>query len=194
MIRSIVKMPTRSHLQPVRSGWTPVPDEPLFYPDDLPTEWRLTYFANELTGVLVPRSEWAGASPAALGQWRQDVPVRFRLYLELGAANPDVDLVRHRLGDRLGGWVVGLDRAENEAPAETCFVRVESLTAAAVSGARALACPAPTAVIGDPVAERQWLERLAGAAEGRPTLVLMGTAPFAVVRRWQTLVELLGFA
>jgi hypothetical protein len=189
-------MPIRSHLQPVRSGWTPVPDEPPFYPDDLPTEWRLIYFANELTGVLVPRAEWVGANPAVLGQWRQDVPVRFRLYLELGDAERDVglDLVRERLGNRLGGWVVGPDRAGDETPPETCFVRVESLTAAAVSGARALACPAPTEVIGDPVAERQWLERLAGVAGGRPTLVLMGTAPFAVVRRWQTLVELLGFA
>jgi hypothetical protein len=189
-------MPIRNHIQPVRSGWTPVPDEPPFYPDDLPVEWRLTYFANELTGVLVPRADWVAAAPAVLGQWRQEVPERFRLYPELGDADSVVGLalVRERLGDRLGGWVVGSDSAGDERPAETCFVRVESLTAATVSGAGALACPAPPDLIGNPVAERQWLERLASAAGGRPTLVLMGRAPFAALRRWQVLVELLGFA
>ncbi|MEN8128754.1 MAG: hypothetical protein ABFS45_00885 [Pseudomonadota bacterium] len=54
-----------------------------FYPHDLPSPWRLTYYANEYRQVLVPTRCWdkAGLAPAA--QWYEDVHEAFRFYLLL---------------------------------------------------------------------------------------------------------------
>ena len=30
----------------------------VFYPDDIPEEWRLGFFANEFNALLVPWSQW----------------------------------------------------------------------------------------------------------------------------------------
>jgi len=59
-------------------GW----DE-LFYPDDLPPEWRLTYYANEFPLVLLPAAVWRLAQPAELDDWRDDVSERFRFVLDV---------------------------------------------------------------------------------------------------------------
>jgi hypothetical protein len=56
-----------------------------FYPEDLPEDWRLAYFANAFESVLVPATNWCETPPGRLTQWAQDVPERFRFYLELDA-------------------------------------------------------------------------------------------------------------
>lgn len=53
-----------------------------FYPDDLPQDWRLTYYANAFRSVLVPAERllrMAGDEPA---QWLEDVPDGFIFFLE----------------------------------------------------------------------------------------------------------------
>lgn len=57
-----------------------------FYPEDLPEDWRLSYFANAFQSVLVPAASWRGASGERLAQWAEDVPDRFRFYLEVDAS------------------------------------------------------------------------------------------------------------
>lgn len=56
-----------------------------FYPDDLPPEWRLTYYGNEFLQVLVPADRWWGVQ-APWEQWREDVDPSFRFVLEIGNA------------------------------------------------------------------------------------------------------------
>jgi hypothetical protein len=63
-----------------------------FYPEDLPEDWRLSYFANAFQSVLVPAASWREAPRGRLAQWAEDVPDRFRFYLELDAS------------DGPGGW------------------------------------------------------------------------------------------
>ncbi len=62
-------------------GWQGV-----FYPEDLPAEWRLGYYANEWRAVLVPYQRWAaGEEPAVdrrLRQWCSEVDEQFTLLLE----------------------------------------------------------------------------------------------------------------
>lgn len=96
-------------ITPVRSGWDPdpasgVPAEAL-YPDGLPPEWRLTYLANELWGVCVPRARWQAARPDTLAQWRQEVPARFRFFLACQPGDRQPSFTEQPLGERLGGWV-----------------------------------------------------------------------------------------
>ncbi|MCW8905990.1 MAG: hypothetical protein OQL28_01975 [Sedimenticola sp.] len=54
-----------------------------FYPDDLPSEWRLTYYGNEFHQVLVPAGYWRQGE-APWEQWREDVDPSFRFVLEAG--------------------------------------------------------------------------------------------------------------
>jgi len=53
-----------------------------FYPDDLPPEWRLTYYGNEFRQVLVPADRWQrGEAPWI--QWQEDVDPSFRFIFEV---------------------------------------------------------------------------------------------------------------
>jgi uncharacterized protein YecE (DUF72 family) len=54
-----------------------------FYPDDLPSGWRLTYYANWLRAVLVPGETWNGADVEVVRQWAADCDEAFRFVLEL---------------------------------------------------------------------------------------------------------------
>ncbi|MGD8587824.1 MAG: hypothetical protein PVG22_03230 [Chromatiales bacterium] len=90
-------------------GW---PGE--FYPDDLPSEWRLTYLANEFPGVLVPHHIWSSVEIQTLHSWHHDVGSGFRFYLEL---NQEVDLQfwgekSACLEDGFGGFVGDLSCLE----------------------------------------------------------------------------------
>jgi hypothetical protein len=57
-----------------------------FYPDDLPREWRLDYYANEYDAVVVPREEWLAAGDERLVQWLGEVPQGFRFYWEFAGS------------------------------------------------------------------------------------------------------------
>jgi hypothetical protein len=181
---------------PLRTGWDPAPDEMSFYPDGLPPEWRLTYLANELDGLLVAAPEWCSADPRLIGQWRLDVPARFRFFLEVEGVGPGTGvcaLARDMLDDRFGGWVASRDVREETGLVEPVYESVGSSSALADSSASRLACRVPETHTEDLRSARLWLEGVAAAAAGRPTLVLMGQARVEDVRRWQALVELLGF-
>lgn len=60
------------------SGWNDI-----FYPGDLPEDWRLSYYANEFSGVLVPESVWRAADPGIFAEWCDDVADNFLFFLEL---------------------------------------------------------------------------------------------------------------
>lgn len=96
-------------------GW-----DGLFYPDDLPPEWRLTYYANEFPLVLLPAAAWCSTQPTALEDWRDDVPERFRFVLDVtGVTVADRPILQQlancqaTLGESLAGVVSRspLDRA-----------------------------------------------------------------------------------
>ena len=68
-------------------GWDHAGWRGAFYPEDLPQEWRLTYYANEFTGVLVPESVWRAADPETIAIWCDDVTDGFLFFLELQDPN-----------------------------------------------------------------------------------------------------------
>lgn len=95
-------------------GWEHEGWNGLFYPADLPSEWRLAYFANEFRAVLVPSEVWARCTRAQLVQWRADVRNDFRFFIELAcdpACMEGLVQVCTRLPDKLdvlGDLVGGL--------------------------------------------------------------------------------------
>lgn len=184
-----------SRILPVRTGWDPSPGDADFYPDDLPEDWRLTYFANALGAVALDADAWAHADAVRIAQWCRDVPASFAFYLRHDPCAVAVSAsagIQAGLGERFGGWILCPDHGGAGVLLQPAYVLVGSLSAAAGSRASALACAVPAGLDTDLRAARRWLEGLAAAAQGRPALAVMGGARFEDVRRWQSLVELLG--
>lgn len=90
-------------------GW----DSPVwstFYPEDLPQEWRLDYYSNEFTSLVVPASDWAGVSIDEAASWLAEAPEGFRFYWELADAEGASRLLelagQHGSADgHLAGWL-----------------------------------------------------------------------------------------
>ena len=82
-----------------------------YYPDELPDEWMLSYFANEFRCILVPHTIWLDADKDSIAQWYEDVHDQFSFIVEfIPDAGSDLNappiLERlEALGDRLCGIV-----------------------------------------------------------------------------------------
>ncbi len=95
-----------------------------YYPDDLPADWRLDYYANEQFAVVVPYADWADEEDETLLEWQEQVSDDFRFYWEL----PEGDeaaldrLQRLRQDDEFaahwGGIVADVSTLRIEAPLE----------------------------------------------------------------------------
>lgn len=85
------------------SGW-----QNSFYPEDLPEDWQLAYYANEFSAVLVPADELLQAD-CDFGQWYDEVPDGFRFYLQWPAQVDEAALLLGQcalLGNKLAGLVL----------------------------------------------------------------------------------------
>lgn len=91
-----------------------------FYPQDLPHAWRLSYYANEFSIVLVPDSCWFKAELPDARQWLDDVPDHFRFHIHVTQRLLEsvhwLDIVDlwEELKPNLGGWVLQLPEQLNE--------------------------------------------------------------------------------
>lgn len=63
-------------------GWSPADWQRIFYPEDLPEDWRVSYYANEFACVLLPATVWENPSIQA-AFWQAEVQPDFRFYLEI---------------------------------------------------------------------------------------------------------------
>ena len=66
-------------------GWSDVDRGDDFYPPELPADWRLSFYSNNLRSVLVPQELWSVTSRTDLAQWAEDSDPAFRFVLELPA-------------------------------------------------------------------------------------------------------------
>jgi hypothetical protein len=148
-----------------------------FYPEDLPVDWRLSYYANEFQVVMVPATRWMESGPEELAQWREEVPQGFRFYLEVDD------------GGRIGAWVRrwGEPLCEVLASLACGLVVPDLVTAASVE----TACP------GIPVYKPAQASGGAGdlfvrdgqAGAGAGALLCIDSRDLPDLRRLRTLVE-----
>lgn len=73
-----------------------------FYPDDLPEDWRLTYYNTQFHAVFLPHAVWSGATAAEIRQWLEDTHPGFRFVLEPGPGDATDASAASLFGDRLG--------------------------------------------------------------------------------------------
>ena len=164
----------------VPEGWWALGDADGFFPEDLPPEWRLTYYANQFGAVLVPPDAWPAGT--ALRDWRDDVHGGFRFYLGwddragAGTARELLDQAHGALGDTLAAVVR--------------YPTLELLTAGAGEPlGSAVRCPRRRS--GDMRAARAWGEALVRQQPGSH-LVILDRPTAAQLEAWRTLTALMG--
>lgn len=90
-------------------GWNHPNWDASFYPDDIPADWRPSFFANEFPGVLIPQEELLLAqAEASCEQWAEAVGDKFRFYLECRDASqlPSILACAKALGPGVAGLVM----------------------------------------------------------------------------------------
>lgn len=82
-----------------------------FYPDGLPEDWRLPYYAQYWKDLLVPSLHWARHVSDQV--WLDEVPEDLSLYFEVPSsvrrANSAMQALAEVLGTRLGGFLLDHD-------------------------------------------------------------------------------------
>ena len=54
-----------------------------YYPEDIPEDWKLAFYANDFAAVVLPESEWAGDAIQALQDTVEDLDEGFKVYCQL---------------------------------------------------------------------------------------------------------------
>lgn len=103
-----------------------------YYPDDLPEDWQLSYYANDFNAVLVPSEYWDRARGYDLEQWAEAVSDNFRFYFECPLLEGDAEIQSFKsqcilIGDHLGGVIVSDDADTNALDLNCPVVREPSL-------------------------------------------------------------------
>jgi len=76
-----------------------------YYPEDLPEDWRLDYYANEYRQVLVPATYWNDSPDTS--DWADLAGQGLEFYFQVGDAIPGQCLeLATELGDGLKGFVL----------------------------------------------------------------------------------------
>lgn len=83
----------------ITRGWQHPSWDSAFYPDDMPDDWRLSYFANNYAGVLVPREDCEKLDVATVEAWLDELEGDFDFYLEVDVSAA----LKAAFADRLAG-------------------------------------------------------------------------------------------
>ncbi len=90
-------------------GWES-PAWSTFYPEQMPSEWRLDYYSNEFSSLVIPAADWAKTSIDTAADWLQEAPEGFRFYWEIADADGATRLLelaaqQTTVNTHLGGWI-----------------------------------------------------------------------------------------
>lgn len=181
-----------------------------YYPEDLPEDWRLGYYANEFPGILIPAGVWSDAPD--VGQWLEDVDEAFEFYFLVGDGMSETDRERvvhagAELGTRLKGLILEADSSEGYSDLLTCLAPLLSGRTLAVmtpfqglplcwqGDSEALGPYGPGLLkLGKDASPRQlreFLEQFCAATKFESP-VLFVEAPVSVFETLNTLIDLMG--
>lgn len=186
-------------------GWWDLADADLFYPDDLPADWRLSYFANCFRTTLLPAAVWTASQAQTAEQWNDDVPSGFRFAAERALMSPvkpgahqlDESALTRVLGSKLDGW---LDAQTDPASAPTISggadhslrYQLRQTEQALMTDEQRYAVVVPSKLYRDLRGARDWLNRMVELQGRSPNLIILERPTSATLANWQDLLELLG--
>lgn len=188
----------------VPRGWDS-PEWAGFFPEGLPEEWRLGFFANEFRALLLPAGLLARVAEAA-----DDVPGGFRYFLDLRDGTVPDPAALMPLGGRLAGILLPPDLMADAAvcmapgvPLAVVAAHHDPALEAAAAGLGADFCwpgghSGPgrlawcRAAAADPRALRAAVEQAADWAPAGTGLVELDTGGPAALRNARVVIDLLG--
>ncbi|MBK5931634.1 DUF72 domain-containing protein [Halochromatium salexigens] len=194
-------------------GWWDLADRATFYPDDLPEDWQLSYFANCFHATLLPASFWRPSEASQFAQWRDEVPAGFRFVAEQPCARStpaepplQAAILERWLAPKLAAWLEPVASAPR-IPADAGEPAVEAwfryLGPAPDAGSNAgepnavrehYAVQAPSALHQDLRGARHWLSALIEHQGQAPSLIILAQPSSNSLGAWQELLELLGLS
>jgi hypothetical protein len=178
-------------------GWRHDHWQPDFYDDELPEDWRLTFYANEFSTVLVPASYLDKSRD--IKQWCEDVNGAFRFYFEwpqqLGPGDPLLQEIE-KTGERLGGILLSSNiQLDTDCPVynwngECSYPGIWQPNGSISSSLAVFAIEQY-----DLRQQRQWLESFMEASNGNGQAVLLSDPELDIknLHELKTLIELKGF-
>ena len=99
-------------LQVGAKGWQYTEWSGEFYPDDLPEDWRFSYYSNEYHAVLIPSNYISLFAVQDWIEWKEDTQKDFAFYMEL-PETVKIDVVQpyiEALDNQLKGFVVVVEQ------------------------------------------------------------------------------------
>jgi len=90
-------------------GWSFPEWDLSFYPDDIPEDWKLTFYANEFSAVVLPEVIWAGEEFSDVVEMVDELDESFRIYCLVETSLPDMELINQikaDLGQYFAGFIV----------------------------------------------------------------------------------------
>ncbi len=194
------------YLELAAIGWEPADWIQNYYPEDLPSDWRLSYYANEHRHVLVPQQAWLQLDD--IDEWLDDLTEPFGFYFEI--ETNDADMERYAelvqaLDTHYRGAVISAEDSQGDAWAGVTASAIERgpvTTPEPVAGAGRYWQPGvkhSDSGLGllrlrehlEPLALRQTLEAFLAASEPEQGLLFVEAAR-ADFDTLQTLTELMG--
>jgi len=174
-----------------------------YYPDDIPSEWRLGFYANEFNALLVPWVQWS-KSIEALEEGLEDTGDDFHLYLELPDTSQFLPEHWHVIADQVRGLVCTQGDATHwfekvgsagvpllaEIQSESVFTGYAPYGEAPVSIELVMI---DSAKIDDLIIMREQLEQALQLADSRLDFIFIDTSPkLDAMRNTVMIAELLG--
>jgi hypothetical protein len=166
-------------------GWAHPEWVEAWFPEDLPEDWRFTYYANEASCLLLPAADWQALDAETIADWCEDAPAFFRFWLEWPAGVDPADARLAAFGEHLGGV---LAEDGNALPAGLPVWRPVSEEVWRGPGGQLLV---RWRIAGEDL--RSLRQRLQALPAHARALVFEGVSP-ARLGELRTLVELLGIA
>jgi len=100
-----------------------------FYPDDLPQDWRFSYYSNEFNAVLIPYEYLSNYSLEDWQEWKEDTAKDFYFYVEISesAQWSNIKPYLQILGEQLIGVIVVVETLEHVAELANLINKVKQL-------------------------------------------------------------------
>ena len=90
-------------------GWDFPAWSQAYYPEDIPEDWKLAFYANEFTAVALPENTWKGKDLGFLEESMKDLDEDFGVYCLVQSGWPtarEVAAARQVVNDYLKGFVI----------------------------------------------------------------------------------------
>jgi len=105
-----------------------------YFPDDLPEDWRFSFYSNDFQAVLVPADYLNQFSLDDWQEWIEDTDKGFWFYVEISesASWDDVEPYLKIFGDKLKGIVVAIEKLTSMDLLATLINRAKQLSTVSI--------------------------------------------------------------